>query len=163
MADHGFATTFAVDRAPTEAFHAITNVRGWWSEEIDGRTDQVGAEFTYRHEDVHRCRIRVTEAVPGRKVSWLVVDNYFNFTEDETEWTGTTISFDISEKDGQTEVRFTHQGLVPAYECFEGCCTAWGFYVNGSLQSLITNGEGQPNGHGRPRLPAEEAAAGQGR
>jgi hypothetical protein len=163
MADHGFATTFAVDRAPTEAFDAITNVRGWWSEEIDGRTDQLGAEFTYRHEDVHRCRIRVTEAVPGRKVSWLVVDNYFKFTEDETEWTGTTISFDISEKDGQTEVRFTHQGLVPAYECFEVCCTAWGFYVNGSLQSLITNGEGQPNGHGRPGLRAEEAAAGEGR
>jgi hypothetical protein len=163
MADHGFTTTFAVDRTPTEAFDAITNVRGWWSEEIDGRTDQLGAEFTYRHEDVHRCRILVTEAVPGRKVSWLVVGNYFNFTEDETEWTGTTISFDISEKDGQTEVRFTHQGLVPAYECFEVCSTAWGFYVNGSLQSLITTGEGQPNGRGRPRLPAEEAAAGQGR
>lgn len=60
----------------------------------------------------------MTEAVPGRKVSWLVVDNYFNFTRDETEWTGTTITFDISEKDGQTEVRFTHQGLVPADECF---------------------------------------------
>jgi hypothetical protein len=163
MADHGFTTTFAVDRTPTEAFDAITNVRGWWSEEIGGRTDQLGAEFTYRHEDVHRCRIRVTEAVPGRKVSWLVVDNYFNFTEDETEWTGTTISFDISEKDGQTEVRFTHQGLVPAHECFEVCSTAWGFYVNDSLQSLITTGEGQPNGRGRPRLPAEEAAAGQGR
>ncbi|MEU7895831.1 SRPBCC domain-containing protein [Nonomuraea sp. NPDC049152] len=162
MTDHGFTTTFAVDQTPTQAFDAITDVRGWWSEEIDGRTDQLGAEFTYRYEDVHRCRIRVTEAVPGRKVSWLVVDNYFNFTEDETEWTGTTITFDISEKDGQTEVRFTHQGLVPAYECFEVCTTAWGFYV-GSLRSLIATGEGQPNGRGRPRLPAEEAASGQGR
>jgi hypothetical protein len=54
MTDHGFTTTFPVDRTPTEAFDAITNVRGWWSEEIDGRTDQLGAEFTYRHEDVHR-------------------------------------------------------------------------------------------------------------
>jgi hypothetical protein len=152
-----------VDQTPTEAFDAITNVRGWWSEEIDGRTDQLGAEFTYRHEDVHRCRIRVTEAVSGRKVSWLVVDNYFNFIDDQTEWTGTTISFDISEKDGQTEVRFTHHGLVPAYECFAVCSTAWGFYVNGSLRSLITTGEGQPNGRSRPCLPAEEAAAGQGR
>lgn len=162
MTDHGFTTTFAVDQTPTQAFDAITDVRGWWSEEIDGRTDRLGAEFTYRYEDVHRCRIRVTEAVPGRKVSWLVVDNHFNFTEDETEWTGTTITFDISEKDGQTEVRFTHQGLVPAYECFEVCSTAWGFYV-GSLRSLIATGAGQPNGRGRPRLPAEEAASGKGR
>jgi hypothetical protein len=138
MTDHGFTTTVAVDRTPTEAFDAISDVRGWWSKEIDGRTDQLGAEFTYRREDGHRCRIRVTEAVPGRKVSWLLVDNYVNFTEDETEWTGTAISFDISEKDGQTEVRFTQQGLVPEYECFEVCSTSWGCYVNGSLQSLGT-------------------------
>jgi len=163
MTDHGFTTTFTVDRTPTEAFDAITDVRGWWSEEIDGPTDQVGAEFTYRYEHVHRCRIRVTDAVPDRKVSWLVVDNYFNFTADETEWTGTTIHFDIAERDGRTEVRFTHQGLVPAEECYEICSTAWGFYVNGSLQSLITAGVGQSNGRGRPRLPAEAAAAGQGR
>jgi hypothetical protein len=69
MADHAFTTTFTVDRTPTEAFAAITNVRGWWSEEIDGRTDQLGAEFAHHYEDVHRCRIRVTELVPGRKVS----------------------------------------------------------------------------------------------
>jgi hypothetical protein len=29
MADHGFTTTFAVDRTPTEAFDAITNIRRW--------------------------------------------------------------------------------------------------------------------------------------
>ncbi|MFD1938230.1 MULTISPECIES: SRPBCC family protein [Nonomuraea] len=162
MTDHGFTTTFTVDRTPMEAFDAVIDARGWWSEEIDGPTDQPGAEFTYHYEDVHRCRIQVTEAVPGRKVSWLVVDNYFDFTEDKTEWIGTTISFDISDEDGKTEVRLTHQGLVPAYECFEVCSTAWDFYA-GSLRSLITTGEGQPNGRGRPRLPLEEAAAGQGR
>ena len=163
MSDHSFTTSFTVDRAPKEAFAAITDVRGWWSDEIDGSTAELGDEFVYRYEDVHRCRIRVTEIVPDRKVSWLVVENYFEFTADKTEWTGTTISFDIVEKDGQTEVRFTHQGLVPEYECFEVCSTSWGFYVNGSLRSLITTGEGQPNGRGRPRVAAERAAVGQGR
>jgi hypothetical protein len=33
--------------------------------------------------------------------------------------------------------------LVPAYECFESCSNAWGFYVNGSLRSLISTGKGQ--------------------
>ncbi|MFF5206596.1 hypothetical protein [Streptosporangium sp. NPDC000396] len=62
---------------------------------------------------------------------------------------------------------FIHQGLVPAYECFEVCSNAWSFYVDDNLQSLITTGEGKPkgkpNGRGRPHLLAEEAAAGQGR
>jgi hypothetical protein len=90
-----------------------------------------------------------------------VVENYFDFTEDKTEWTNTTINFDISEKDGQTEIRFTHQGLVPEYECFDVCSTSWDSYINGSLRTLITTG-GQPNGRGRPRVPAEELATGRG-
>lgn len=144
MTDLGFTTTFAVDRTPAEAFDAISNVRGWWSQNIDGPTAAPGDEFTLVYKDEHRCQIRVTEAVPGQKVSWLVVDNYFKFTEDETEWTGTTINFDIAEKEGQTEVRFTHQGLVPAYECFDVCSNAWGFHINGSLRKLITTGAGNP-------------------
>ena len=125
MSDHSFTTSFTVDRAPKEAFAAIADVRGWWSDEIDGGTAELGDEFIYRYEDVHCCRIRVTEVVPDRKVSWLVVENHFDFTADKTEWTGTTISCDISEKDAQTEVRFTHQGLVPEYACFDVCSTSW--------------------------------------
>jgi hypothetical protein len=37
-----FTTTFSVDRTGQEAFEAITNVRGWWSQEVEGVTDQVG-------------------------------------------------------------------------------------------------------------------------
>jgi hypothetical protein len=62
MSDQSFTTTFSVDQTPEEAFDAMNNVRAWRSEEIDGGTDQLGAEFTYRHEDVHRCRIRVTRS-----------------------------------------------------------------------------------------------------
>ena len=144
MTDPGSTTTFTVDRPPTEAFDATTDVRGWWSEDIDGPTDQPGAEFTYRSEDLHRARIRVTDAGPGRRVSWLVVDDHFACTEDEAEWTGTTITFDLAPVGGRTAVRSTHQGLTPAHECFEVCSTAWGLFVDSSLRSLITTGEGRP-------------------
>lgn len=157
MNDQSFTTTFSVDQTPTAVVDAITNVRGWWSEEIDGGTAKPGDEFTYRYEDVHRCTIRVTEVIPDQKVSWLVLDNYFSFTDDKTEWTGTTINFDISDEDGKTQIRFTHLGLVPEYECFDVCIQGWGFYINRSLRSLIATGEGQPNGGGRRRTSAEVA------
>ena len=145
MNDQNYSISFTTNHSAEEVFAAINNVRGWWSEEIKGPTDKLGAEFTYHHENVHRCKMKITEFVPGEKVVWLVLDNYFNFTEDKTEWTGTKIIFEVSNKDAKTQLRFTHEGLVPEYECFKVCSNAWGSYINGSLQSLITTGKGRPN------------------
>jgi len=87
----------------------------------------------------------VTEMVPDKKVVWLVVDNRFDLTEDKTEWKNTKVMFEISVHGNKTEIRFTHEGLTPAYECFDVCSNAWGSYVNGSLRSLIATGKGKPN------------------
>ena len=145
MNNHNFTTTYLVDQTPEQAFNAINHFRGWWSEEIEGSTDKLGDEFTYHYKDVHRCKMKITEVIPGKKVVWRVLDNYFNFIEDKNEWKDTEISFEISRKGNKTEVRFTHVGLVPEYECFDVCSNAWGSYINGSLRSLITTGEGKPN------------------
>jgi Activator of Hsp90 ATPase homolog 1-like protein len=145
MKSQHFSTTLSVDNTPDEVFAAINNVGGWWSENIDGDTEKLGDEFTYRFQDVHRSTIKVLESVPGKKVVWSVLDNYFKFTEDKTEWNGTKIVFDLTEKDGKTEIHFTHVGLVPEYECFEVCSNAWDSYISGSLRDLIITGQGRPN------------------
>jgi uncharacterized protein YndB with AHSA1/START domain len=147
MENQSFTASFLVDQTPEEAFAAINNVRGWWSEEIEGRTDELG-EFKYRYQDIHRCTIKITELVPGNKVVWHVVDNHFNFVKDKSEWKDTDIVFEIAKKGDKTEVRFTHVGLVPAYECYDVCSDAWGTYIKGSLRNLITTGKGQPNQSG---------------
>jgi hypothetical protein len=89
--------------------------------------------------------MKITELIPGKKVAWLVLDNYFNFTEDKSEWKSTEIIFEVSKNGNKTEIRFTHLGLVPEYECFDICSNAWGSYINGSLRSLIATGKGKPN------------------
>jgi hypothetical protein len=145
MNDQSFSTILRIDQSPQEAFAAINHVRGWWSEEIEGSTDQLGAEFQYHYQDVHRCTMKITELVPDKKVVWHVVDNYFSFTKDKSEWKDTDILFEISKKGAQTEIHFTHLGLVPEYECFNACQEGWSTYINGSLRDLITTGKGQPN------------------
>jgi hypothetical protein len=140
-----YTKTFSVNQSPKEAFDAVTNPRGWWSENIEGSTANLGDEWTYRYKDAHRCTMKVTEMVPNKKVVWHVLDNYFNFTQDKTEWKGTDVVFEIARKGDKTEVNFTHVGLVPAYECYNVCSDAWGSYISGSLRSLITTGKGKPN------------------
>ncbi len=142
--EQSLSIAFLVDNSPQEAFDAINNVRGWWSEEVEGRTDRLG-EFKYRYQDVHRCTMRITGLDPGKKVAWHVVDNYFNFTRNKSEWKDTDIVFDIARKGEKTEVRFTHVGLVPTEECYGVCSDAWSTYIRGSLFNLITKGKGKPN------------------
>jgi hypothetical protein len=140
-----FTAAFTVEQTPEEVFAAINNVRGWWSGNIEGSTGKLGDEFTYRYEDIHYSKHKIIESIRGKKVVWLVLDGYLKFVEDKTEWTGTTITFDIAKKDGKTEVRFRHVGLVPSYECYGACSNAWTFYVNDSLRNLIATGKGAPN------------------
>ena len=158
MKDQNFTTTLAVNQTPEKVFAAIINVRGWWSEEIAGSTDKLAAEFNYHFKDIHHCKLKITELVPGKKVVWRVLDNYFNFTKDKTEWKGTDIVFEISKKGDKTEIRFTHVGLVPEYECYGACSEGWGFYINSSLRDLIATGKGQPN-VGQPMTETERALA----
>jgi uncharacterized protein YndB with AHSA1/START domain len=144
MKQKDFSATFSVDQSPEEVFDAINNVRGWWSEEIDGSTDKLGAEFKFHYKDFHRSTQKITEFVPGKKVVWHVSEAKLNFVKNKTEWNGTDVVFEVTRKGKKTELRFTHVGLVPAFECYGDCSGAWGFYINDSLRSLITKGKGQP-------------------
>lgn len=140
-----YRTMIHVDQSSEQVFRAINNVKGWWSENILGGTEKLNEEFFYNYKDVHVCKMRIVEFVPDKKVVWLVLENQFNFTKDKNEWKGNRIVFEITQKDGKTQLDFTHIGLVPEYECYNVCHDAWTSYIQGSLKELITTGKGKPN------------------
>ena len=154
-----FTLTFSVDQTPQEAFEAINDVRGWWSGNIDGSTNELGGEFTYRFAKVHFTRQKLTELVPGKRVVWLVVDSDLGFVKDTHEWTGTRVIFDLARKGDMTEVRLTHEGLVPALECYGGCSEGWTTYFRGSLRRLIATGKGRPDAKEKIRNRAKASAS----
>ena len=154
-----YTSTFSVDATPQEAFDAIVNVRGWWSEDAAVSLTRSGASSSTASRT---CTVRgsgVTDLVPEHRVAWHVVDNYFNFIADQAEWTDTDIIFEIFGTDSGAEIRFTHVGLVPQYECYDVCSNAWAGYLTGSLRNLINTGVGQPNPAEGGDAPAHQDAA----
>ena len=49
MSGVNFSATLSVTASAQDAFDAVNNVRGWWSANIEGETDKMGDEFTYRY------------------------------------------------------------------------------------------------------------------
>ena len=142
-----FTTSIVVNNTPSEVFNAAIDVRNWWSQNIKGSTDMLNGIFNYHSGDSHRCQIKIIEFTRDSKVVWEVLDNYFDFTENEHEWKGDKIIFDIKEIDNKTTLQFTQQGLNPTYECYERCAHEWTNYMHKSLYNLITVGKGSPEPH----------------
>ncbi|TAM94845.1 MAG: SRPBCC domain-containing protein [Chitinophagaceae bacterium] len=143
MNNQNFTTAILVSQSPAEVFKAINNPKAWWSEDIDGDTGKLHAEWTYHFADSHRCKMKTIEMIPGKKVVWLVEDNYFKSIKDKSEWVGNKITFEIFKQGNKTQMVFTQIGLVPAYECYNVCRDAWTGFIQKSLQSLVTTGKGQ--------------------
>ena len=135
-----FTATIKVEQTPQEVFDAINTPQNWWSGEFEGNTKSLNDEFTYRYQDMHYSKQQVIESIRGEKVVWLVTESHLSFLEDKEEWTGTKIIFNISKKDGKTELKFTHEGINPGVECYDACSTAWGQLIQQSLLTYITTG-----------------------
>jgi uncharacterized protein YndB with AHSA1/START domain len=152
MSDKSFTTSFTVVQSPEQVFTAITNPQRWWGEGITGETEKLGGEFTYRHGNIHLSKQKITELVPNKKLIWKITHSELNFVPHKSEWDGTEVVFEIAKKGDKTELKVTHAGLVPQFECFEGCSAGWSFYLGSSLKGLIETGKGEPD-------PKSKAAA----
>lgn len=138
-----FTTIFWVDNSPEEVFNAINNVSGWWQGEIKGNSKELNDEFEYRMLDIHYSKQKVVEILPNEKVVWLITDSNLSSFKNNTEWNGTKVVFEILVLNNKTQLRFTHIGLVPNFQCYGDCSGAWGMLVGQSLLSLITTGKGK--------------------
>ncbi|HEX8024221.1 SRPBCC domain-containing protein [Mucilaginibacter sp.] len=142
MTTTDFTTTLLVNQSPEKVFDTLKNVRGWWfglhSESFEGESDKLGDEFSFFAGDgVHYSKQKLVELVPAKKIAWLVTDSKLTFAQNQTEWTGTKLCFEILAEGDATKIVFTHVGLVPEFECYDSCAPAWTQYIQEQLLNCI--------------------------
>lgn len=129
MNQQNYECSIAADFTPKAAFDGINRVKEWWVRDVEGSTEKLNDLFTVRFTGGTFVTFKVIESSPEKKIAWNVTDCYLPWLKDKTEWTGTTVVFDISLSGNETKVSFTHVGLVPEVECFDGCVAGWNKYL----------------------------------
>ena len=156
-----FQVSIAVPSSPAEAFDRVCRVSEWWASDLEGTTYGEGSMFTVRFADTF-VDFQITEFEPGKTVCWLVTNCFLPWLGDKTEWTGTTVRFDVSPRKDGSLITLTHVGLRPEVECFEACSAGWRHHIGDSLRALIQDGRGLPTGrdlHVVLTVPATAAEA----
>ena len=136
-----YHSSIVVDASAMEVFDKISRVNEWWAANFEGSAKNVGDVFKIWWGET-TVTFKIMEAIPGRKVTWLVTDCNLPWLKDIKEWKDTEVVFEISEENGATKVDMTHVGLTPEVECFENCQAGWNHYINKSLFKFIEEGQG---------------------
>lgn len=144
MNQQNYQGSIAANFTPGEAFEGISRVNEWWAKNIEGNTKNLNDVFTVHFSNGTFVTFKVTESVPGEKIVWQVTDCFLPWLKDKTEWTGTSVVYEIVPSGNETRVTMTHVGLVPEIECFEGCEAGWNRYFKSSLFKLLTENAGVP-------------------
>lgn len=142
-------TQTLVIHAPLAEVHEMIAKHGdsWWTTNA-AISDRVGETVEFRIPRVgFLAKFRVATNSPTR-IEWKCEESTQpegHGFRDRTEWNGTTVRFVLRELGPEeTELAFTHAGLVESMECYGRCSSVWANNVLQSLRKLAETGAGNP-------------------
>jgi Activator of Hsp90 ATPase homolog 1-like protein len=143
MEKQDYTAIILVKDTANKAFKSINHVTAWWTENIEGSSEKLNDIFTIHFGEAF-VTMKIVQSVPDKMVVWNVTDCYLHWLADKQEWKNTQIVFEISAEGDSTRIQFTHVGLTPQVECYDGCVKGWDQYFTDSLAKLINEGQGLP-------------------
>jgi hypothetical protein len=143
MGKNDFNCSFSAKISTGEAVKRISKVPDWWGISFSGSSEKQDDRFIVKMGGDSFFNFTVAELTTGKRVVWLVTDCYMPWYSDKKEWANTKLIFDISENNGETTLKFTHEGLTPEIECYNDCETGWTHWIRTSLLSYFITGKGQ--------------------
>jgi uncharacterized protein YndB with AHSA1/START domain len=123
-----------------KVYEAITTEKGLgatWTTQLIVQPE-VGFINQFDFDDNYATKMKVVELVENEKVVWECIA-----ADSEPAWVGTSVSFELAEKDGRTAVLFRHLNWKEVSECFRFCNYNWAMFLF-SLKSYCETGTGTP-------------------
>jgi uncharacterized protein YndB with AHSA1/START domain len=127
--------------APLERVYEVVatkeGISQWWTRDgVRGDSSEGSKiEFYFGSPDPSAV-MEVTRLDLDRHVSWHCVKG-------ADEWVGTKIAFDLTQKDGETVVMFSHADWRDPSEFMAHCSARWAYFLL-SMKSLVETGKGTP-------------------
>ena len=145
MSRQSYSTQMLISAKPDSVYNAITkDIDKWWTE-LSNQALYEGDRLVVRFEKTTSWVMTVSEAFPDRSLVWKVVEANHDLEDltQKDEWKETTIRWKIEKSETGTKVTLTHQGLIPALECYKICQAGWDYFL-GSLKKYLETGKGYP-------------------
>ena len=139
-----FSYSFTGKASAKDTMKRISEVNLWWAKNFKGRAEKLNDKFSVYFGDDTYVNFKISEVIPGKKITWLVTDCNLGWIEDKKEWKNTECIWTLTEKGGKTQVDFVHKGMTPESECYESCKPGWTHHIKDSLIKLIDKGVGYP-------------------
>ncbi|SHE10745.1 Activator of Hsp90 ATPase homolog 1-like protein [Chlamydia abortus] len=122
----------------SKVYETLTTAEGLseiWTNELIVN-NQIGFinEFRFGSNDI--TKMRIEEFITNKKVVWQCIDS-------NPEWLGTTISFDIVEKNGKSFITLRHSNWKEVTPFYRSCNYNWAIFLY-SLKSYCEDGDGIP-------------------
>lgn len=143
MKQQDYQCSITAPVSPEEAFDGINDVAGWWAKNTEGYSESLHDVFTVRFGETY-VTFEIIGFVPSQRVIWLVTGCNLHWIKNKTEWTGTSIVWEIWDTGDGVRIDMTHHGLVPNAECFEDCHAGWDDHIKNSLVKYLTEKVGMP-------------------
>jgi len=141
-----YNSTINLNSTVNRVFNALTNeIPRWWTEMFAGSSAKSGEHFTINFGETVYKKMRVEELIYNKKVVWYVEDSLIVIPGliNQTEWIGTKIVWEITQKGNHVEIHLTHIGLIPTIECYAVCTDGWRQFT-ASLKLYLETGAGTP-------------------
>ncbi|MBT8219713.1 MAG: hypothetical protein KJP00_07810 [Bacteroidia bacterium] len=136
-----------VNQSSSDILRALTyDIDMWWAN-LDSSPEAVGDIFKISFGGESYWKFMIKE-ISETHLIWKCVESNqdHNLKGIDEEWLNTEIEWRILEHPNETEIQFTHHGLVPDAICYEVCSNGWDFYILKSFQSYLDSGKGLPLG-----------------